>query len=362
MPLRELKCLKAVNRFSDLDINQKEDLKEVAQSVVEICNASVAIITILDDVTGDFISQISYSRIQPDQVDDFSQFVIYSRDEVEVKDIKASTVFDFPPIAGGFDIRFYASVPLLTQDGSNLGVITVLDNVVRQLEDVHWRMLRVLSRQSAQILEFGWSIQVLKEHIAQSRQNEIKLRSFFESSVSCHLLLGKDLEILAFNKVAAIFNKELYGNILQEGVGVIDFIHASHVDVFKSNYAKAINGETVISEQELTYSDGRSIYWYVVFEPARNQEGNIIGVSLNATDITDRIRQERLVFSQNESLRRIAFIQSHELRRPVSTIMGLIQLIKSEDLPLSIRQDVSMLDVAVQELDSKIKEIVSHTS
>lgn len=55
-------------------------------------------------------------------------------------------------------------------------------------------------------------------------------------------------------------------------------------------------------------------------------DGTIIGVSYNATDITDRIKQERLIFAQNESLRKIAFMQSHELRRPVSSILGLMNL------------------------------------
>lgn len=87
----------------------------------------------------------------------------------------------------------------------------------------------------------------------------------------------------------------------------------------------------------------------------------VIGVSYNATDITERIRQEKLVYAQNESLRKIAFIQSHELRRPVSSILGLVELIRSEPDPMNFSEDLDMLDAAARELDGKIREIVEQT-
>jgi len=362
MPLQQLERLKAVNRFLTLEIDRKKELEDIVKLASEICQTSVALITLLDDQTQYIKFNVGFNHPTTSKKDAFCQYTIQEYDVFEVPDAKRDERFiQNPLVTGDPNIRFYAGAPLTTQDGHNLGSLCVIDQQPKELTDIQKQLLRVLARQVIQVLEFEFSINALKSQFVKAKQGEIKLRSFFESSVSCHLLLGRDFDILAFNKSLELFIDDLYGIKIREAMDIRAYVHESHLPTFVENYQVALSGKTVTSEREIVYPDKR-VSWYITYEPARNEEGVILGVSCNATDITERIQRERLLGAQNESLRKIAYIQSHELRRPVSSILGLMDLIKGEDYYHPDREELVMLERAVEELDGKISAIVSCTN
>lgn len=63
------------------------------------------------------------------------------------------------------------------------------------------------------------------------------------------------------------------------------------------------------------------------------------------------------VKEQNNILREIAFMQSHELRQPVASIMGIMKLIK-ETQAIDDNECLSIMDDSVNQLDERIKTIV----
>lgn len=71
-------------------------------------------------------------------------------------------------------------------------------------------------------------------------------------------------------------------------------------------------------------------------------------------------RSLKLLRDQNSSLREIARIQSHEIRQPVSSILGLMALIK-EAGDLNNPEHLEMLEKSVDQLDDRIKTIIEHT-
>jgi GAF domain-containing protein len=60
---------------------------------------------------------------------------------------------------------------------------------------------------------------------------------------------------------------------------------------------------------------------------------------------------------QNLQLTEYAFINSHLLRAPVARVLGLLQLIQLEDLPVRDRQLIDALFTTTQELDTLVREI-----
>ena len=64
--------------------------------------------------------------------------------------------------------------------------------------------------------------------------------------------------------------------------------------------------------------------------------------------------------TKNESLKKIAFMQSHEIRHPLSNIIGLVNLVK--DGFASVDENwLTMLGEETNNLDDKIKQIVSES-
>lgn len=172
------------------------------------------------------------------------------------------------------------------------------------------------------------------------------------------MLLGKDFEILAFNKALERLVDKAYGQKLERGVQMGPYVNAELRNDFYLNYKKALGGTASFEQRKIDHQNGE-IWWVIKYEPAFATDGEIIGVSVNSSDVTAGVLHEQKVQSQHRSLEDIAFIQSHELRRPVATIMGLLELLKTDDRTKEI-EEFTLLGRAADELDKKIRQIVNY--
>jgi PAS domain S-box-containing protein len=221
-------------------------------------------------------------------------------------------------------------------------------------------MLAALSKQVIQLLEFDSSVKILKEQYIAAKRSEIELRSFFESSIDCHLLLGKDFEVLAFNKALERLVSSSYEKKLSRGEQMGQYLNPDFRNDFYTNYHQALKGTAAFEQRKIPY-ENRQVWWVIKYEPAFNTDGKIIGVSVNSSDITARVQHEAMVIAQNESLKEIAFIQSHELRRPVASILGLMDLVRGDERAKDI-EELKLMEKAVSELDEKIRLVVGYTT
>lgn len=190
----------------------------------------------------------------------------------------------------------------------------------------------------------------------EAKSSKNKLRSFFESSSTIHLLIDTNLRLIDFNRAAAIFIRQHHKVHIKPGKPVHEFLHKDHLQSFFLNFDKAISGLPVRVEQELQYDDGRLVVWFINYEPAWDCEGNILGISFNAVDITEKLANERMIVSQHRCLQEIAYIQSHHMRGPVGNIVGLMNLFKSNGSKLT-KAGFGMLQRAVNELESQLVQV-----
>lgn len=75
-------------------------------------------------------------------------------------------------------------------------------------------------------------------------------------------------------------------------------------------------------------------------------------------DITDEIKQLEQLKKYNEKLEEIAFKASHEVRAPVASILGLMQLIDFNDLSESNKKALEHMKSSVEKLDYTIRDMV----
>jgi signal transduction histidine kinase len=94
----------------------------------------------------------------------------------------------------------------------------------------------------------------------------------------------------------------------------------------------------------------------------RDDQG--IGIRMiGAMQDISRIKEQELrVTQQNQRLMEIALINAHEIRRPVATILGLMQLLTEKSATTeSDKQVLEHLKAATNELDDVIKRIIDKT-
>jgi len=360
MPYREFESLQAVDRFLSLKINSREELQEIVELASELCAAPIALITLMGDKTQHIKFKVGTYVTQQATKETFCQFLVGEEELLMIPDtLQDQRCVDLPWVKDSTNIRFYAGVPLNTHDGLHLGSICVMGRKAKELTDVQKRLLKTLAKRVLEVIEFSLSLRILKNQVLEAESSDIKLRSFFESAGTCHLLIGKEMEIIAFNKNMADFLADALQVEIYAGLSVNEIIGGKHLQSFLVEYERALSGDSVFFERKVEYQN-TTLYWSVVMEPRYNAEGDIIGVSYNATDITERKLQQQQIREQNRNLVQIAHIQSHELRKPVASILGLMEIFKSNDY-LTTQEEIMMLGRAAQELDDKIRSIVSLT-
>jgi hypothetical protein len=350
--------LLAVDKFKNLKISKSDELAEIAIYAAEICGTAAAFITLMDDTTQHVLFCVGSDLKSVSRDTCFCNYTILQDSVLVVPDTSLDPRFAEHPGRAALNVQFYAGISLKTRDGYNLGTLCVIDHEPKTLTEIQQKMLAVLSRQVMHILDFEESMWLLKEQYLEAKKSEIKLRSFYESSVSCHLLVGRDLKVLAFNKTLADIIRESIGIEMVIGADVNEYIDGLFMPEFLINFMEALSGKHIINESAMIRNN-KKIWWNYDYVPAYDPDGEIIGVSYNAINISAVKYQQEESNAKDASLKAIAYIQAHEVRRPVSSIMGLMGLFKADDYQTT-KEDMLVMERAVLELDDKIREIVDH--
>ncbi|MDB5132386.1 MAG: sensor histidine kinase [Mucilaginibacter sp.] len=185
-----------------------------------------------------------------------------------------------------------------------------------------------------------------------------KFRAVFDNTHSYYIILDRDMNILDFNRASLRFVRRLFGKKMTTGSSILDFIHPSSAKMVTENCDRAFAGEKFTIERKVAYQGSEFTWWSYEFSPARNLKGNITGLVFNANDITKRKAYEEKIRFQQNKLAEIATIQSHEVRGPVCTIMGLMSLIKGENYA-DEKEYLMLLEITTNLLDKNIHDIVA---
>jgi len=360
---RELQRLEAVDRFKQPDPAITTDLNDIVNLAAQICNAPIAIISLLDKDTQWFKAATGTEITQTPRETAFCNDTIEQDGVIIVPDLCADDRYkNNPLVTGDTKVRFYAGAPLTTKDGYHIGSLCVVDFQARDLDDHQRNTLKVLSRQVINLMELNWSLKVLaekneeqKKHKKILEESEIKLNAVFNSTADLHVLVGKDLDILAFNQPASNYLYNIYKQRVAVGDRILSYVDQKVKNHFVKYFAIALKGKTIKHELLLRAGTEFECWREIKLVPIKNNEGGIIGVALNSVDVTKRKQQEKQISIQTEALTRIAIIQSHELRRPVASLLGLMHLMKLEEVDFGY---FNIMEITVNELDEKIRIIV----
>ncbi|MCO5936384.1 GAF domain-containing protein [Mucilaginibacter sp. RB4R14] len=363
MNYTEQQRLSAVDRFKNLDDGITKDLNDIVALVSEICGTPVALVTLLDNEIQWFKAAVGTD------VTDTPRSISFCNNTIEQEGV--NIIYDLqkddrhnqnPLVTGDPNVRFYAGSPLITKDGYAIGSLCVVDMEPRDLTVHQQKALQIMSKQVVNLMELNWSIKVLAEQRDKEKaqaeaitDSELKLKAIFDSSKDSHLLIGKNFEVLAFNKSASLFIHTVYGHALLNGDNLLDYSDPKTIGQMKKYCKAAMGGKSVKLEWHIMAGTPYSCWMNTTFIPVRNKEGAVIGVALNSTDVTHHKKQEAYINLQNDALNRIAIIQSHELRRPVASLLGIMDLIKMENVYFNYFE---IMELTVNELDEKIRGIV----
>ena len=122
------------------------------------------------------------------------------------------------------------------------------------------------------------------------RRSEANLRAIFNNSLQAFVLIDPDGTIQALNSTAAEWSARLLGRGLKEGSPIAEFVPDA-----ETAFHAALAGETRNVERCFRDTDGSDRWFETTHAPVVDEEGTVIGVCLNARDITTRKEAERAV-------------------------------------------------------------------
>jgi PAS domain S-box-containing protein len=203
----------------------------------------------------------------------------------------------------------------------------------------------------------------LKRVEADNHLLKQKLEAMLVSTQETHLLINRDFRVLSFNEKAAENFRFLLNRQIQIGDSIQDFLLPGTEAEVEMDLKDAFNGTMITVEREMAFSPGQSVWFSMEFRPIRDEYGEVSAVSFNTFNIDRHKQQEKILTAQQHILLEIIRFQSHDFRRPVSTILGLISLFDPDHPdPDWNRELMHHLTTVATELDTMIHELVKKAS
>src|SRR5437764_10390310 len=143
----EKKRLRVLWQYDVLDTVPEELFDDLTELAARICEAPIALITLVDEDRQWFKSKVGVSINETSRDISFCGHAIGQSDLFIVPDATMDKRFAKNPlVTSDPKIRFYAGAPLITPDGHALGTLCVIDKVPRELRPDQKNALRVLAR------------------------------------------------------------------------------------------------------------------------------------------------------------------------------------------------------------------------
>jgi len=141
------------------------------------------------------------------------------------------------------------------------------------------------SKGSQHIIVFLRDVSERKRAEKALRQSEGNLRALFESSIQAYYLIDKNYSVLSFNNVARDIVKSYFGRTLVMGDSILDY---TIPDEFMSNFHRALQGEWVTDDGVAEFPNNQRRFFEAIYSPVYDDKNELIGVSYNMLDITER--------------------------------------------------------------------------
>ena len=154
VPKNEKQRLKVLWQYSVLDTMPEEIFDDLTELAARICEAPVAMITLVDEDRQWFKAKVGVSINETSRDISFCAHAITQPGLFIVPDATRDERFAKNPLVKSDPkVRFYAGAPLVSPDGYALGTLCVIDKVPRELRPEQKQALRILARHVVTQLE-----------------------------------------------------------------------------------------------------------------------------------------------------------------------------------------------------------------
>ncbi len=204
-----------------------------------------------------------------------------------------------------------------------------------------------------------------KQHVENHKLNMV-YSSLENGSTDVAVFINSDYKVIHYNAAAAKEVWSIFEHELRAGDDIRNFIKGSFEQQFMEGFTKAINGKKFSTEyQFLNCSNQRDSWRLIELYPITNDKKDLLGLTFNMKDISNLKFSEIKISEYQNKLDDIAWRESHLLKAPIATLLGLSKLLLKPDNSLSYEEKmmlVNNIQKEVERLDAVINNIVDISS
>jgi len=319
--------LAALHSYDILDSGSESSFDDLTALLSQVCDAPIAVINLIDAERQWFKSEVGLGVNETPLSTSFCRHTLYEAGSLVVPDATADPRFAcYPQVAEG-GIRFYAGVPLTTDEGLPLGALCVLDTRPRPqgLTDLQSRTLEVLARQVMNLLTLRRALKVgrqgaddLVQAAAALSESEAKFRAIADSMPQMVWSTLPDGFHDYYNARWYEFTGVPAGST--DGEGWNDMFHPEDRQRAWARWRQSLEtGELYEIEYRLRHHSGVYRWTLGRAAPIRNEAGEIVRWFGTCTDIDElkRMEQGKELLSQE---------LSHRIQNIFAVVSALIAL------------------------------------
>lgn len=204
----------------------------------------------------------------------------------------------------------------------------------------------------------GKDISEIIERDEQIQESNLELNEFFMQNVTPMCFTDLDGNFIMANKA--------YGELFDldcESLAGRNFMEV-HCSVMTDMEQEALREEAIrtlsapnsrhVHEIVLQRTNGEAMRLEVTRKLVKIRKRLVVSVYVN--DISEKYESKQQISEQNNRLREFAFLTSHKLRQPLSNILGLIDLVKTES---GASRDVTITMETMRMLTGQLDKVVT---
>ncbi len=176
------------------------------------------------------------------------------------------------------------------------------------------------------------------------RESEERFRSIFEHAASGMAVIAPDGKVLQINRTFCNLSGYSMEDCLQKNV--LEVTHPGDREETRNLYQQIVNGERQFFEYEKRYlhRDGTIVWGHATVAGVRDESGKVLYCVAMVQDISERKRAEERLLDANRELDAFVSTVSHDLRIPLTPIIGYADYLKEAYGDKLDQQGVEILD------------------
>jgi PAS domain S-box-containing protein len=197
--------------------------------------------------------------------------------------------------------------------------------------------------------------------ISSQDTTESWMKAIFNDPEQGNVLIGLLGEVIDFNAKAFHFMEWYSLKILETDNSISDYFNEKFSKTFLALFDKVKHGQRQKFIRSFKNASGYDKVVEIELRPVISQKNEIMGVIMVIIDISADVALENRIKLSEKKLEEIAFINAHELRAPLASILGLVNLLNFEQVDGHSKMILSHLKKASTDLEYVIHKVSENT-